>query len=167
MKLFNSKNLARAALAWLAIFTFYEIVDSYQWMTKTAETYTAHPALGTFAGYEAAMQGDGSLQRLPIIMGKWVGMAKFFLTGALLTVLFFGNNRARIFILAWIFGSLMVMSFALYPTLDQIVAQHPEDFSNGFSKMWALETAVGVLSGIFCLVAVASEILAHRESKEA
>lgn len=159
----NSKNLARATFVWLAIFTVYEIVDSLMWMTQTSTMFLAHPALGKFSGYDAAMMGDGSLQRLPIIVGKWIGMAKFFLTGALLTVLIFGNNKARGFLFAWNFICLMIMSAALYPTLDHIAVQYPEDFSNGFSKMWTLETLVGVFSGIFCVVAIASEVLAQQE----
>lgn len=165
MALLNSKNLSRAALVWLAIFTTYEMFDSFQWMVNTESMFTAHPALGKWAGYEATMQGEGALQRLPIVTGKWIGMAKFFLVGALLTVLIFGNNRARAFILFWNFICLMIMSLALYPTLDAITSQHPEDFSNSFSVMWGLETLVGVLSGLFFLCAVVSDFKHNRESK--
>ncbi len=61
-----------------AIFTVYEIIDSLMWMTQTFTMFLAHPALGNFSGYDATMLGDGVLQRLPIIIDRWIGMAKFF-----------------------------------------------------------------------------------------
>lgn len=165
MNILSSKILKRIMLAGFSIFVLFELWDSYQWMTNTHEMYTVHPALGAFLGYELAQNGDGSLQRLPIIMGKWVGMCKFFLSGTLIAVVISRSNRAMTFLSAWNLGFLSMMSFAVYPTLDEVASQYPEDFTNGFDGMWWFATVLAIYFLALLVVGLAAELAERNERR--
>lgn len=121
-----------------------------------------HPMLGTFVGYGEMESAGDSTQRLPIIMGKWIGMCKGFWAGSLLAVALFGNNLIRTFVHGWNAVGLTIMSIGLYPTLDQLALLYPGDFSYGFSNMRTLEAIFAALS-VFGLIL--GLIIATRRTK--
>ncbi|WP_299496686.1 hypothetical protein [uncultured Shewanella sp.] len=160
----NYQVLTKIVLVWIWVMIGFEAMDAFNWMIRTEQMYMQHPAMGTFQGYKIALAGEGALQRLPIIMGKWVGMCKFFWVGTLLAVAFFGNNRLRTFINGWNAVFLGVMSLGLYPTLDNIAAQYPKDFSNGFNSMWAMETLFCLLSALVFFIGIIAEIKRKKDA---
>ncbi len=145
-------------IIWIWIMFAFEAMESFLWMTQTKEMLLEHPKLGAFFGYQDIISsGTESAQRLPIIMGKWIGMCKGFWAGSLLAIALLSNNRTRTFASAWIAVGLTIMSLGLYPTLDEIALSFPTDFSNGFSGMTTLEAIFAMLSAIAMIFGIIVE----------
>ena len=147
----NHKAVNTAVTTAVYLFAVFELKDSFDWMFTTEKMFTKHDALGSFVGYElinaAADEDRPALIRFAWMMGKWVGMAKFFLTGAILSTATFGSLEGKVFFLGWGSMSLGIMSLGLYPTLNEIRDAHPEDFSpGGVDKFWKMETGFGMFS---------------------